>query len=465
MGSIIVCGGGVIGLSVATMLARDGHEVTVLEADPDTGPGHPHEAWTSWKRTGVAQFHQPHGFFARFRHVCDEELPGHTELLLAAGCAWVDFAASLPPTVSDRSPRPVDAALRLVTGRRPVVESVFSRAAREQPGVTVRRGVRVAGFVPGPSAVRGVPHVAGVHTVGGEQLPADLVIDAMGRRSPTSDWLDRLGCRPPRIESEDRGFAYYTRYFTGPDRPPLHGRALMPLGSVSVLTIQADNDTWSVTLFGQSGDAPLKELRHADAFTRVVAGCPRQAHWLDGRPLGGVVAMAGVVDRYRRFVVDGAPVATGFAAVGDAWACTNPSAGRGASVGIVHAQLLRRTVRGHLDDPARFARVWGADTERVVAPFHRNQVAADRARFAEMTASREGRVHTAAPTPMDRFMAAASRDADVFRALLETLLCTALPEEVLARPGMRDRIERLGQEPAAPPPGPDRARLLQLIAG
>jgi flavin-dependent dehydrogenase len=61
--------------------------------------------------------------------------------------------------------------------------------------------------------------------------------------------------------------------------------------------------------------------------------------------------MAGILDRYRRFVVEGNPIVTGFAAVGDAWACTNPSAGRGLSVGIVHAQLLRSTVRGYLGDP------------------------------------------------------------------------------------------------------------------
>ncbi len=465
MGSIIVCGGGVVGLAMATMLGRDGHAVTVLEGDPDSGPDRPLEAWASWKRTGVAQFHQPHSFFARFRQVCDEELPGHTERLVAAGCTWVDFLATPPPTLSDRAPRPTDAALRLVTGRRPVVESVFSHAAQEQSGVTVRRGVRVAGFVPGRSAVLGVPHVAGVHTTGGEQLRADLVIDAMGRRSPSSDWLDQLGARPPLTESEDRGFAYYTRYYTGPDRPPILGRALTPMGTVSVLTLHSDNDTWSVTLFAQSGDTRLKALRHADAFSRVVGGCPRQAHWLDGTPLGGVVAMAGILDRYRRFVVDGEPVVTGFAAVGDAWACTNPSAGRGLSVGLVHAQLLRRTVRGYLDDPARFAQLWDEGTERVVTPFYRNQVAADRARTAEMTALRDGLVPQAAPSVMDRFAAAAARDADVFRALLETMLCTALPVDVLARPGMREKIERWGSEPAPPTPGPDRTRLLELIAG
>ncbi len=90
--------------------------------------------------------------------------------------------------------------------------------------------------------------------------------------------------------------------------------------------------------------------------------------------------------------------------------------------------------------------------------------AADRARIAEMSALRDGLVPPASPSVMDRF-AAATRDADVFRAMLETVLCAALPEDVLARPGMRDKIERWGREPAPATPGPDRAQLLALIAG
>ena len=287
----------------------------------------------------------------------------------------------------------------------------------------------------------------------------------MGRRSPAAELLTALGAPEPHVQTEDGGFAYYTRYFTGPSRPGLLGPALLPIGTMSLLTLDGDNGTWSVTVFCSSGDAPLKALRDADCFTRVVAACPWQAHWLEGQPITGVLPMAGIMDRYRRFVVDGRPVATGFAAVGDAWACTNPSAGRGISVGIVHTQLLRRIVLGHLDDPAGFARVWDEGTERLVAPFYRNQIMADRARLAEMTALRENRAWSPPDSPMARLPVAATRDPDLFRPLLETVLCLALPQEVIERPGIRDKIDQAGHQPAPPPPGPDRRRLLQFLSG
>jgi 2-polyprenyl-6-methoxyphenol hydroxylase-like FAD-dependent oxidoreductase len=309
----------------------------------------------------------------------------------------------------------------------------------------------------------GIPHVTGVRTSTGEELRADLVVDAMSRRSPSPKMLATLGARAPCEQAEDSGFTYYTRYFTGPSRPAMRGPWLTPLGTISLLTLAGDSDTWSVTVFTSSADAMLKALRTSDCFTRVVRACPLQAHWLDGRPITAVLPMAGVLDRHRRFVVDGAPVVTGLAPVGDAWACTNPSAGRGLSVGIVHAQLLRRTIGAHLDDPAGFARAWDQDTEQFIGPFYQNQIKADRARLAAMTALREGREWAPPASIMGRLTAAASRDADAFRALMETVLCLAQPAEVIERPGMRARIEQSGSHSQPPAPGPDREQLLQLL--
>lgn len=174
--------------------------------------------------------------------------------------------------------------------------------------------------------------------------------------------------------------------------------------------------------------------------------------------------MAGIMDCYRRFAADGNPIATGFAAVGDAWACTNPSAGRGISVGALHAQLLRGTVRDYLGAPADFARARDERTERVMAPHYWNQIQADRIRLAEMAALRDGRE----PAPDDSFMArltsAAMSDPDLFRVFLEIMFCLALPQEVIERPGMREKVEQSGQEPSEQAPGPDREQLLRLLA-
>jgi flavin-dependent dehydrogenase len=250
----------------------------------------------------------------------------------------------------------------------------------------------------------------------------------------------------------------------------------MELGSMSVLTLPGDNDTWSVTVFTASADRALHGLRDVDRFTRVVRACPLQAHWLDGEAITDMHVMAGILDRYRRFVVDDRPVATGVVAVGDAWACTNPSHGRGLSVGLLHAQRLRDAVRAGsddlagdptdvpADDPEGLVRRFDASTEAEVAPFVRNQMVADRARIATMTAEREG-TEPPRPDPWRTALGSAMlHDPDVFRAVMETITCLALPQEIFSRPDISEKIAaHSGAEPMTMP-GPDRAQLLDLIS-
>jgi hypothetical protein len=147
-------------------------------------------------------------------------------------------------------------------------------------------------------------------------------------------------------------------------------------------------------------------------------------------------------------------VVTSLAPAGDAWACTNPSAGRGMSLGLMQAQVLRQVTAAHLDDPATLARVYVLRTEREVAPYYRNQVRADRQRVAEMAAIHEGREPPARDPTTVRFLAAARTDADALRALLETVQCLALPHEVLARPAVECALAAVGDDPPPPFPGP-----------
>jgi hypothetical protein len=75
----------------------------------------------------------------------------------------------------------------------------------------------------------------------------------------------------------------------------------------------------------------------------------------------------------------------------DAWACTNPSLGRGIPLGLVHSARLRDVARTHLEDPRAFTHAWHVATERELTPWYRATLAVDRARLAEIDALRTGR--------------------------------------------------------------------------
>ncbi|RBQ16390.1 FAD-dependent oxidoreductase [Spongiactinospora rosea] len=464
MASIVICGGGPIGLACALLLGRDGHQVTVLEADRAEPPGDLRAAWESWERRGVPQFRQPHNVLPGFWRIAERESPEVIDLLTESGCAWADLLYPMPSTIADQARRPGDDRFRFMPVRRAVLESALALAAARRAGVTVRRGVRVTGLLGAPAAV---PAVTGVRTSGGEEIRADLVVDAMGRGTPSSAWLTALGSVGPRIEAAEHGFAYYTRHFTGPRQPVRMAPPYSQMGTFALLTIPGGHDTWSVTFVAGRGDAPLKDLRDPERFARVLRACPAHAHWGAGTPVTGVLAMAGVLDRRRRFTSAGRPVATGFAAVGDASACTAPTAARGLSTGLIQAQALRDLVRdrtpGGLGGTG-FATAWEEATERLIGPYYADQIATDRARAAEMAALRQGQSPPPRPDPeMARLEAAATHDPDAFRALAEATTCLTTPQDVLSRPSLAALLDRLPPSTPRPLPAPTRGALLTLL--
>ena len=246
----------------------------------------------------------------------------------------------------------------------------------------------------------------------------------------------------------------------------------MPLGSISILTLPGDNGTWSVTLFSATGDHALKNLRHEEKWTKVVRACPLHAHWVDGEPATGVLAMSGIVDRYRRFVVNGSPVATGLwrwptrgrvripqRDAASLWDSSTPHccAAWSARWGPIPARSSKRSTH----EPNRTSRpgtmpkspsiVRGSPTWTPcgrVASRHRRPI-----RFARSIRG---------------LFATMMADPDLFRAAIEYTATITPVQRILERPAVAQAInvtlEAMKRTPPPRLPGPDRSQLLELVS-
>jgi flavin-dependent dehydrogenase len=411
-----------------------------------------------------------HYFMPRFRELLEVELPDVIAAFEATGALRYNPVAGAPTELTG-GPRDGDERFESITGRRPVMEATVARVAAATPGVEVRRGVAVAGLLTAGATNGGVPHVNGVATESGERLTADLVVDATGRRSPLPRWLSDIGARPGEEELEDSGFVYYGRHFRSTDgsTPPVMAPLLSHYGSVSILTLPADNGTWGVGFTVGGGDAGLRKLRDVERWSAAMKLFPLVAHWTDGEPLDeNVLVMAKIEDRIRGNVVDGTPVATGVVHVADAWACTNPSLGRGATIGLMHAIELRDHIRNcSTDDGVGFAREWGDITGGTVERWYRWTLDFDRHRLAEADAATRGEPYEPGDVAWEMTRAmlhGGGRDPDVFRAGLQIAGLLETPDDVLGTPGMIDKIVAAGGDwRDAPAFGPTRDELVATV--
>lgn len=462
MSTVTVLGAGLTGLTTALLLARDGHDVTVLERDPAPPPADP----LAWQRRGVAQFRLLHIMLPRWRAVMAAELPEVLDALVAAGGVRTNLLHLRPPAATGGR-REGDERFDVVTGRRPVVEAAVAAIAERAGGIRILRGVAVDALLADASGA--VPLVTGVRA-GGRELASDVVVDALGRRSPVAGWVGALGGRPPARERADLGFVYYARHFRAASgvTPTGLDAALTHHDSVSVLTLPADNGVHGVAVTASARDRELRGLRDPACWDAAIRLFDATAPWLDGEPVTGVDVMAGIEDRHQEYVVDGTPAVTGLVAVGDAWACTNPSLGRGASMGAVHAQLLRDVLAAHgTDDADTLVRAFADATATTLTPYLDSTLVFDRHRLAEIEAEIAGvpyRTDDRGWAVSTALAAGAAVDPELARVHTMIGGMLATPGEVFSDAAVTGRV----LEHAGPPRrvgGPTREELVATVAG
>ena len=440
---VMVFGAGMAGLSAALLLARDDHRVTLIERDPVvTGDA---LASPSWERRGIPHFLQPHALIPRGRLELRQELPDVYESLIAAGAHDVDPARKLS------GPRqPGDEDLQYLAVRRPLIEWALRRAVLDEPAIEVQAATTAVGI--------------------DDADGADIVIDAMGRRTPTSRWFPD-GAEPA---TSDCSVVYLCRYyrqrdgFELPDGPWL----VSPRGDIGYLgyaTFPGDNATFAALLAISSGVAEWRGLAHEDRFERAIQTIPMLRQWVDPdgvEPITPVMPMAGLRNTFRS-VDEAAP----FVPVGDALAHTDPTLAHGLSFALIHAREVRNAMRDH------------GDRRDVLAAFLAAVVPEARERYELATALDEQRRRLWLGEEVDAFRhdggayelfsiagagAAALADDRVLRAsvrrsgLLERTATMDENEALLRR--IDEVLVQLRSTPR-PPAGPSREEMAAIAAG
>lgn len=439
MTKICVNGGGFAGLSTALLLAADGHDVTVVERDAPPPSRDPEAVWEAWERRGVPQFRQTHVLLDRACGVLRRELPHVWARLLESGAMPHDMTAH-PPLAASPEPLPAqpDDVMALLT-RRSTAEAALRHAAEDDPRVDVRSGVAGKGLL-----TRGMGSgLYGLATSAGP-IEADIVVDCAGRRSPMPEWVEDAGARRPFEHEADYRIQYWTQWFRlqpGAAMPVLRGRPARDVGPLEVLTCPADNGWFSITVVATAGDRRFRVLSDLEVLLRMLRRIPEVAEWVDesvSEPVGTILPMVSVVDKRRRYVIDGMACLPGLVGVGDSVGASNPSLARGTSFATMHALLLRDVLRADAD-AASLTERFEASLDEHFEPWWQATIETDTAHLARMEAVADGR-----EPDVDQgwiFAHAGQHDAEVWRSLVRIGGVRDLPPVVMATtPGLLERV-------------------------
>jgi 2-polyprenyl-6-methoxyphenol hydroxylase-like FAD-dependent oxidoreductase len=351
----VVLGASIAGLLAARVLADAYAEVTVVDRDELPANSAP--------RRGVPQGRHIHALLARGQQIMEDLFPGLTGELVSQGVPTGDLLGDTRWYFDHHCLPQTDIGLVALSASRPFLEASIRARVRALPAVAFVEACDIVGLVyePDNRRVTGARVLRRIDGSAEEVLGADLVVDAMGRGSRTSVWLDAFGCELPEEERVQIRLGYSTQIYRARQEgaldndlaivaPPTPGR---PRGGA--LT-KLEGNRCMLTLAGVLGDYPPRDREGFLAFARSLQLPDIYETISDAEPLEDPVAYrfpASIRHRYERL----ARPPDGIIVMGDALCSFNPIYGQGMSVAALEALTLRRHLeRGDKLQPRRFFR-------------------------------------------------------------------------------------------------------------
>jgi 2-polyprenyl-6-methoxyphenol hydroxylase-like FAD-dependent oxidoreductase len=452
MPSIAILGGSVIGSAAALLFARAGWAVTLV--DPELPLMARPDDDLPRRRPGAPQAVQAHAHTARATYELRTRLPDVYDALLAAGANVLPFA--MPPHLATGGPNPTDDRLTAIRTRRVVLDAVIADAVRQEPGVTALT-VKASSLV---LEDRTVPRATGLRLADGRTVPADVLLDAGGRRSPVTGWLARAGIDQPE-ETSECALTYYSRHHRiVAEPPPMPGFAVvLDFPTHQLLGFRGDRDYLTVALVRHAGDKERARWQDDEEFDSALTSMPGFVEWRRAlEPAGPVLPMGAVRNRMTALVDQDRPLVLGLHQVGDALTTTNPSRGRGiafglTAVGRLHDLLTAGDTLPPADDVALELHAWQRD---VLRHYYRETCVVDLELAARIRATLTGGeapptapavlLPERHPVTSEQVAEAAGRDAELFRLFVRALHMMD-DEREIASPTTTAWVRRLLADP------------------
>ncbi len=488
---VVIVGGSVTGLGAALALTARGHQVTILEKDATPLPASPLEAFENWDRRGSPQTLHSHAFLGRLYGMIRDREPALLEKLIEHGVDLITFEKMIRPRFPDAELEPGDEDMTLIACRRVTFEWVLRRYILDTGLVDFRDGIEVSGLLTRELS-EGIPQVRGVRLRAADgieqELEADLVVDASGRRSKLGRWLEDIGAKRMREESSPCGIFYSSRFYKlrdGVETPVVEGGAMgADLGYLKYGIFPGDARIFSITLAASPEDAPMRAVLRAEAFERAAAAIPATGPWVDpavSEPMGEVHGMGNLKNTRRFLVEDGEPLALGVVAIGDALIHGNPITGRGCTLAWVGAYLLADALDKHSDDPRALALELDAQITRELVPWYLAQCRQDADAIDVNKAQQRGEdpfkveAEGGSVNPRaymrtllrDGLLPALRDDIYVLRAFMRAFNLLEAPQDLMGRADIMQRVMAVyaqREKREAIVLGPDRAEMQAILS-